>query len=77
MRQRRFRQTKAGKAAEVWVETGMLRYSAELYENGVFIQRARGFRERARETELFLSGADFSALIRLQPDGQIRCTWSR
>ncbi len=77
MMQRRYRQTKAGRAAEIWVELGTLRYKAELYENGEFIQRQAGFRSRSDEAELFLSGTDFSAIVRIQPDGDVRCTWSR
>jgi len=75
--QKRFRKTKASKAAEVWVDVGRLRYSVELYEDGEFVERKRGFRPGAEHAEAFLSGKDFSALVRIQPDGKVRCTWSR
>lgn len=75
--QKRFRKTRAGKAADVWVELGALRYTVELYENGEFVERCRGRRSRSEETEVFLSGEDFAALVRIQPDAAIRCTWSR
>jgi len=75
--QKRFRKTKAGKAAEVWAETGMLRYTIELYENGRFVERKRGFRPGADEIDAWLSGQNFAALVRIHPDGTVRCTWSR
>ena len=75
--QKRFRKEIDGKAAEVWIEVGLLRYKAELYENGEFIQRQRGRRSRTEESRIFLSGREFSALLHLDPDKTIRCTWSR
>lgn len=75
--QRRFRKEKSGKAAEVWVETGVLHYSIELYENGAFVERKRGLRLGGKATEGWLSGTDFAALVRIHADGTVRCTWSR
>ncbi len=75
--QKRFRKTRESKAADVWVDVGRLRYSVELYENGEFVERKKGFRSGAEHAEAFLSGKDFSALVRIQPDGKVRCTWSR
>ena len=75
--EKRFRKTRAGKAADVWVEFGALRYTAELYENGQFVKRCSGRRSRSEETEVFLSGDEFAALVRIHPDATIRCTWSR
>lgn len=75
--QKRFRQTKAGKVADVWLDAGMFRYTVELYEDGEFVERRKGFRSGSQETEAFISGKDFSALVRIRADGKVRCTWSR
>jgi hypothetical protein len=75
--QERFRKTSQGKVAEVWAEVGSLRYRVELYENGEFVEHKKGRRSRSDETEIHLSGRDFAALLRIQPDGTVRCTWSR
>lgn len=75
--QERFRKTRAGKAAEVWVEVGPLRYQVELYENGEFVEQQKGRRSRSEETEVHVSGEDFAALVHIQPDATVRCTWSR
>ena len=75
--EKRFRKTEAGKAAEVWVEIGAFSYSVELYEDGRFVERKRGRRPRASEIDAWLSGQEFAALVRIQPDGTVRCTWSR
>jgi len=64
-------------SAEVWLELGWLGYRAELYENGEYVHRARGKKPREEESEAFLTGRHFSALIRIRPDGAMRCTWSR
>ena len=75
--QKRFRKEIDGKAAEVWIEVGVVRYKAELYENGEFVERQRGRYSKTEETRIFLSGQEFSALLHLDPDRTIRCTGSR
>ncbi len=75
--QERFRKTRAGKAAEIWVELGPLRYKVELYENGEFIQQHKGRRRRSEETEVHVAGREFAALVHILPDTTVRCTWSR
>lgn len=75
--QRRFRKTKDCKAADVWVELGILRYSVELYEGGKFVGKKRGFLPRSGHVEVFLSGKDFASLVKVFADGAVRCTFSR
>ena len=75
--QERFRKTRRGKVAEVWTEVGPLRYKVELYENGEFVEQQKGRRSRSDEAEIHVTGHDFAALVRIQPDGGVRCTWSR
>lgn len=74
--QKRFRRTQGCKAADVWVELGILRYSVELYEDGEFVGRKRGFLPRSGHVEVFLSGKDFASLVKVFPDGRVRCTFS-
>lgn len=75
--QKRFRKTRENSAAEVWVDLAILRYTVELYENGEFLGSKKGRRPRSEEKEVFLSGKEFSALVHIQPDGGVRCTWPR
>jgi len=75
--QERFRKMRQGRVAEVWAEVGPLRYKVELYENGEFIEHQKGRRSRADETEIHVAGREFAALVRIQPDGTVRCVWSR
>ena len=75
--QKRFRKTAGGNAAELWVDLGPFRYTAELYENGECVQCKRGARPGADEVDTLLSGKHFAALLRISPDRNIRCTWAR
>jgi len=75
--QKRFRKTRGDRVAEVWVDLAILRYTVELYENGEFIGSKKGRRSVSEEKEVFLSGTEFSALVHIQPDGRVRCTWPR
>jgi hypothetical protein len=74
--QQRFRKTDNGSFAELWVDVGLLRYDVELYENGCFARRQRGWR-KGREIEAHLVGSDFAALVRIDSSGHIACTWAR
>ena len=49
--QKRFRNTKGGHAAEVWVELGRLQRSVELYEDGELAACKRGLRRRSEDIE--------------------------
>ncbi len=60
----------------MWVDVGILWYTVELYEDGEFVARKRGFRPRHQDAEIFLSGNDFAALVHIFPDGKLRCTLS-
>jgi hypothetical protein len=48
----------------------------ELYEDGEFVGRKRGFLPRSGHVEVFLSGKDFASLVKVFPDGRVRCTFS-
>lgn len=74
--QRRFRKSENGRAADLWVDIGLLRYDVELYENGHFAKRQRGWR-RSGEIEAHLVGQDFAALVRIDSTGKVGCTWAR
>jgi hypothetical protein len=74
---KRFRKVANGHAAEAWVDIGWLGTRAELYEDGEYVTSERGRMHNDSETEVFLTGRLFSALIRIRADAEIRCTWSR
>lgn len=74
--QKRFRKTQLGGSAEVWVDVGRLRYRVELYENGEYVNRTRGWRG-SEEVKAFVLGKDFSALVHIDPSGKSWCTWPR
>lgn len=74
---KRFRKVQDNQAAEVWVDIGVFRFAAELYENGEFADRQTGPRPANEEIQVFVTGNVFSALVHLHPDGDVRCTWSR
>ncbi len=74
--QQRFRKSKNGILAEAWVDLGILRYTVELYENGEFLGSKTGLRPRSEGIEVFLAGKRFAALVKISPDGKVRCTFS-
>ena len=74
--QRRFRKTSPGHVAEVWVDLGRLRYDVELYADGEFADRKRGWRQ-PDELEIYVEGQDTSALVHIEHAGKIWCTWPR
>jgi hypothetical protein len=75
--QKRFRKAEGDRAAEVWLDVGLFRFKAELYEDGVLLDTQKGARSSKEEIKVYLSGKDFSALLRLETSGNIVCTWSR
>jgi hypothetical protein len=75
--QKRFRKIHGDRAAEVWLDVGLIWFKAELYEDGVLLDQQKGRKPKTEEIKVYLSGKDFSALIRLEPEGNIVCTWSR
>ena len=75
--QKRFRKVEGNRAAEVWLDVGLFRFKAELYEDGVLLDKQKGRKSSTEEIKIYLSGKDFSALMRLEPEGNIVCTWSR
>lgn len=75
--QKRFRKVDGRHIAEVWLDIGLFRYKAELYEDGELTGRQRGPKPRPDGGEVHLIGRGCSALLRALPDGEIRCTWSR
>lgn len=75
--QKRFRKATDATAAEVWVDVGFLRYRIELYEDGELAGNRKGFLSRQQYTEALLSGDNVAALVRIQPDRTVQCTWAR
>jgi hypothetical protein len=75
--QRRYRKAAQGHVADVWVDVGPLRYTAELYEDGECAECKAGPRPRNEEIDVLLSGTYFAALVRVAPDRSVRCTWAR
>ena len=75
--QKRFRKVEGNRAAEVWLDVGLIWFKAELYEDGVLLDTQKGRKSNTEEIKIYLSGKEFSALMRLEPSGNIVCTWSR
>ncbi len=57
--QKRFRKVEGDCAAEVWLDVGLLRYKAELYEDGVLLDKQKGRKPDKEEIKVYLSGKDF------------------
>ncbi len=76
---KRYRKETNGRAAEVWVEVGLLRYKAELYEEGTLLKRSGGFipRKEQEYAERLVTSGDLAALVRVHPDRSVSCTWAR
>ncbi len=74
--EKRFRRTTNGHTAEAWVDVGLLRYTVELYEDGVFVKRMCGFRPSRESVEVFVSGVEFTALVHIERNGRVRCNIS-
>ena len=74
---KRYRKETNGRAAEVWVEVGLLRYKAELYEEGTLLKRSGGFIPRQEYAETLVTSGDLAALVRVHADRSISCTWAR
>lgn len=74
--EKRFRRTMNGHTGETWVDVGLLRYAVELYEDGVFVKRMRGFRPARDSVEVFVSGREFTTLVHIERNGRVRCNLS-
>ena len=75
--QKRFRKSTNGRAAEVWADVGLFRYKLELYEQGELAAKTKGAVPSGQYTEALLKGTTFAALVRIQPDRTVQCTWAR